>query len=70
MIDLARGGTRRLVGINFIGENKEADRLLTGNLRVTGADREVSYLYVTNLNGGADIWWECWNWWGSFASVR
>ena len=52
---MTRGRTRRLVGINFIGESKEGDRLFTGNLRVTGADREVGHLYILNLKCRADI---------------
>ncbi|KAJ7484686.1 FAD binding domain-containing protein [Mycena latifolia] len=38
--DGAKGHSRRLLGIPFIGETKEADRLLTANVNIPGFNRD------------------------------
>ncbi len=39
--DGAKGITRKLLGVPFLGETKEFDRILTANVNVSGVDADV-----------------------------
>lgn len=40
--DGARGTTRKLLGLSFLGETRHMDKLVVGDIRVKGLNRDVS----------------------------
>ena len=49
--DGAKGQTRRMLGIPFVGETREDDRILSGSVYVTGVDKEVSLMCCSFSTG-------------------